>query len=430
MIQEMSVQNFLSFKEKKTISFEATKDATFEDNQVVTMKDGTRLLRFAMVYGANASGKSNLLSVFDFLCGFLFNKPKDLNEETGVEPFLLDDETPKQPSEFSLRFYVDETRYWYRLSLTNKVVLKEELYLYKSVQPTRIFERKYEDGQSVLNFNPAVVTITATAKEQISLACLPNMSVFAARNQVNISIPEIDAAKDELKRCIMPNIAPQSRMFDYASEEIAKDQAVKSYLLDFLRKADFNITNVKSEEEKAHLPKLLLNILLSSEEVSEEEKEQLRTDDEVSNYKTMFQHTVKNSRGTEQYLLSGMDQSAGTRRILGIEAAIYSAMKGNAFINVDEIESSLHPELVEFIIQKFLEEKNRAQLLITTHYDPLLDTVGDDMIRKDSVWFTEKAEDGSTDLYSLVDFKGLNRLSSIRKAYRNGQFGALPVMQG
>ena len=408
MIQEMSVQNFLSFKEKKTISFEATKDATFEDNQVVTMKDGTRLLRFAMVYGANASGKSNLLSVFDFLSDFLFNKPKDLNEETGVEPFLLDDETPKQPSEFSLKFYVEDTRYWYRVSLTNKVVLKEELYFYHSVQPTRIFERKYEGGQSVISFNPAVVTITATAKEQISLACLPNMSVFAARNQVNISIPEMDSAKEELKRCILPNIAPQSRMFDYASEEIAKDTAVKSYLLDFLHKADFNITNVKSEEEK----------------------QQLRTDDEVSNYKTMFQHTVKNARGTEQYLLPGMDQSAGTRRIVGIEAAIYSAMKDNAFINIDEIESSLHPELVVFIIQKFLEEKNRAQLLITTHYDPLLDTVGDDMIRKDSVWFTEKAEDGSTDLYSLVDFKGLSRLSSIRKAYRNGQFGALPVMQG
>ena len=123
-------------------------------------------------------------------------------------------------------------------------------------------------------------------------------------------------------------------------------------------------------------------------------------------------------------------QSEGTRRTFGLEAAIYEAMKTESFLFVDEIEASLHPELVEFILQKFLSKKSRAQLLVTTHYDMLLNSVGDDLIRKDSVWFTDKMESGSTDLYSLVEYKGLNRISSFQKAYRNGMFGALPNIKG
>ena len=92
---------------------------------------------------------------------------------------------------------------------------------------------------------------------------------------------------------------------------------------------------------------------------------------------------------------------------------------------IDEIDSSLHPDLVEFMIEQFLKTKSESQLLVTTHYDPLLNTV-DDLIRKDSVWFTEKDASGNTALYSLVDFKGLNKLSSIQRSYRNGKFGALP----
>ena len=128
----------------------------------------------------------------------------------------------------------------------------------------------------------------------------------------------------------------------------------------------------------------------------------------------------------ETYTLTNKLQSAGTRRTFGIEAAIYEALQNESALPVDEIESSLHPELVEFVIQKFLSEKdNRSQLIVTSHYDPLLNTV-DDLIRKDMVWFTDKEEDGHTKLYSLTDFRGLGRITSFQKSYRNGVFGALP----
>ena len=105
MIQEIRIKNFLSFRNEVVLSFEATKDKTFEDCQVVNVTPEVRLLRFALIMGANASGKSNLLNAIDFLRGFWTDIKNDVNEETGAIPFLLDPETSNEPSEFNIIFY-------------------------------------------------------------------------------------------------------------------------------------------------------------------------------------------------------------------------------------------------------------------------------------------------------------------------------------
>ncbi len=430
MIQELKFKNFKSFKDEVTLSFEATKDTTFEDYHVVEVASGVRLLRFAMIYGANASGKSNLLDAIDFLQNFLFSKADDITDSTGTIPFKLDAVTPGEPSEFSLKFYVGATKYWYEIKLTPSQVLSEKLYFYDSAQPKKLFDRKFENGQSVISFNPATVKISAAAKEEISLKCLPNMSFFAARNQVNIAIEKIDIARDWLRKNIMPMISPTSGMFDYASNKMYNNDALKSYLLDFVHQADFNISDVKSDKVSEKLPQQFVNMILADDSAPEEVKEKIKAEQMITRIQTMFEHTVKNERGIERYLMSTESQSEGTKRTIGIEAAVYNALETESFLYIDEIESSLHPELVEFILQKFLSKKCRAQMLVTTHYDMLLNSVGDDLIRKDSVWFTEKKENGSSDLYSLVEYKGLNRISSFQKAYRNGVFGALPNIKG
>ena len=110
MIQEIRIKNFLSFRDEVVLSFEATKDRTCEECQVVSVAPNVRLLRFALVYGANASGKTNLLSAIDFLRDFWFDKKTDIDENTGVVPFLLDAETPEAPSEFCMKFFVEQHR--------------------------------------------------------------------------------------------------------------------------------------------------------------------------------------------------------------------------------------------------------------------------------------------------------------------------------
>ncbi len=429
MIQEIKAQNFKSFKDEITFSFEATRDEMFEDYQVVEVSPGVRLLRFALVYGANASGKSNLLEIIDFLRMFWFNKPDDLDEPTGTIPFQLDRETPEHPSRFEIKFYVDSTRYWYVLELDERRVYEERLYFYRSTQPTLLFSREWKDGQSVISINTNVMKVSRPAQEEISIKCLPNMSFFAARNQVNVSIPEIDAAKEWMREKLLPNITPDTQMFMYASERMAKDAKLRDYMLDFVHRADFNITGVKSDIVRQQITPELLNYLMSNDNIPASEKDRLLKDQSYETVETTFEHTVRNERGVEKYTLPTELQSVGTRRTIGVEAAIYSALEKEAFLHIDEVEASLHPDLVEFILQRFLSTKNRSQLLVTTHYDPLLNTT-DDLIRRDSVWFTDKKETGATIVYSLVEFKGLKRISSLQKAYRNGLFGALPNIKG
>lgn len=394
MIQEFTVKNFRSFKDKVTLSFEATKDTTFESSHVVEVAPGVRLLRLALVFGANASGKSNLLAAFDYLRNFWFHQPADLYAPTESIPFLLDKVTPQEPTEFGLKFYTAGKKYWYVLVLDTHRVISEKLYFYKSAQPTLLFSRSFENGQSVIRFNPSVIKIDATVSREIALRCLPNMSFFAAKKMINYSLPHINDASDWMRQRTHQIIDPGNTMFDSAGKMALNNDALKKYLVDFMHRADFNITDISAEKYACDV-------------------------------RTYFEHTVKNSRGTEKYILSNELQSLGTQRTFGIETAIYSAILNNEFLPIDEIESSLHPDLTEFILEQFFKSESRSQLLVTTHYDPLLGSV-DDLIRKDSVWFTEKGEDGCSDLYSLVEFKGLRKIKSFQKSYRNGAFGAVP----
>ncbi len=403
MLQEIKITNYLSFRDEVELSFEATKDTTFEDTHVVEVAPDVRLLRFAMVMGANAGGKSNLLYAIEFLRRFWFERKQAVDESTACIPFLLDCNSAVEPTKFEIRFWTKGVKYWYVLTLDETCVHEEKLYYYKkgSAQPTLIVKRQLDDaGHSVVAFNTAAVKISNAAQEEIQLKCLNNMSLFAARNQVNLSLPIFDDARDWMRTGILPLIEPNTQMFNYAQQRMHDDAALKRYMLDFVRQADFNITDVQSDEEK---------------------------ESTSSRLNMQFIHTVRNGRGEERYAMPAEMQSLGTKRTLGLETTIYEALRTGALLNVDEFDASLHPDLLEFTIQRFLQEKSESQMIISTHYDPLLATV-DDLIRKDSVWFTEKGEDGASKLYSLTDFKGLGKMSStgIRNAYRHGQFGALP----
>lgn len=397
MIQEIRITNFMSFKDEVVFSFDASNDKFAEDYQVVKINETTRLLRFAVVYGYNASGKSNLLKVFDFLLSFWFRKPNDLNEKTGVVPFKLDSHSPLEHTKFELVFYVNTTKYAYLLELDKQQVYTEKLSYYKSEQPTLLFDRRFENGQSVINFGSSL-KISKIVKESITINCLKNMSFFAARNSVNAIIPLIDTATEYLKTRLWGTITPSFNLTWLAKLSISNynDDLIR-YMFDILHEADFNITNWKTIKG------------------------------ELDGIESVYlSHSVENENGNEIYDLSldKNEESFGTIRTIGIVSYLYTILTFGRFLAIDEIETSLHPKLLEKILYEFLKAENsQSQLIVTTHNDGLLDLT-DDLIRKDSVWFTEKQKNGATDLYKLTDFRGINRLSSIREAYRNKRFGA------
>ena len=425
MIQEIKIKNFRSFKDEVTFSFEASNDKFAEDSQVVQINENVRLLRFAVVYGYNASGKSNLLHAIDFLHYFWIYKPGGMDEGTNVDPFKLDRTSSNEPTRFDLIFYVGNTKYSYQLELDRQQVYWEKLSYYKSTQPIMLFERRWENNQSVIDFNNSGNgdKVSAAVKELITINCLKNMSFFMARNQVNVSLPLIDAAKDWMKGQIMPAIYPHTKLTNYAQRRTSTNQAITKHIVDFLHEADFNITNIQSNVINQVISDDAIKFFLDDANTPQEEKERIRKEKTIRQIRTIFEHTIETEEGKETYSMEWENESVGTMRTFGLEAALFEAVQTQSLLPIDEVDTSLHPKLLEKILFEYLRTPSRTQLLVATHNDGLLDLV-DDLIRKDSVWFTEKKKSGVTDLYKLTDFRGVNRLSSIREAYRNKRFGA------
>ena len=409
MIQEIKIKNFLSFKDEVTFSFEATKDKFAEEYQVVEVVPGVRLLRFAMVYGANASGKTNLLIAFKFLRDFWRKQASNVEERTGVIPFLFDRVTPTEPSRFELVFYVGGIKHHYLLELDENQVTLEKLCYYKSVQPTMLFVRKFKDGKSDITYNPSVIKLSMTEKEKISLECLKNMSFFAALGKVNVNLPELYAVRDWMVSHFEKMIDPTLSLTESAEAQLSEDVSLKNYLVDYFKNANFDIYNIETTVTEVSSANNPFNSIISKITIKQ--------------YHTSFEHLVKNEQENEKYNLPISLESYGTRRIFGLATAIYNIQKKNGFLLVDEIEASLHPKFLEKLLFEYFKNKSQSQMLVTIHDDSLLDLVND-LIRKDSIWFTEKKASGTSDLYRLTDFRGLNRLSSIRSAYRLGRFGA------
>ena len=398
MIAEIKFKNMFSFRDETVLSFEADKSKDLESYHVVELAPDVKLLKLAVIYGANASGKSNIIKVCDFIRSFITCTPLNKAELIKIVPFLLNRTSKEQASEFSVSFYAmnGDKAIRYSVLLETTHIVRETLIYYLSQQPATVFERSMENNVSSIKFGQKVKISTA-AKEEITLKCLPNMSVFAAYMQVNTNIAEMETALQYLTKQMMPAIVPTSSLSRYAEEAIKKETA-KEYILRYLQEADFNISNISSKEQE--------------------------TKKGVVNY-TMYQHKVSSGLGgNDYYEFPELYESDGTIRTFGLASQIQNSIGSNAFLAVDEIESSLHPKLIEYMIERFLKESKQAQLLLTTHYDGLLGE--EDLLRKDNIWFAEKNTDGASVLYPLTDFKGLNRISSLQKAYKFGKFGAVP----
>lgn len=211
-------------------------------------------------------------------------------------------------------------------------IVRETLIYYPSQQPATIFERSTENNVSFIKFGQKV-KVSAAAKEEITLKCLPNMSVFAAYMQVNTHIAEMETALQYLTKQMMPVIVPASSLNRYAEEAI-KEETAKEYILRYLQEADFNISNISSKEQE--------------------------TKKGVVSH-TVYQHQVSSELGDNDYYeFPELFESDGTLRTFGLASQIQKNIASDAFLAVDEIESSLHPKLIEYIIERFLKESEQA----------------------------------------------------------------------
>lgn len=425
MIHTLKIRNFLSFKEEVAFTFEATSDKHLEKIHVVEVAPGVKLSKLAIVLGANASGKSNLVKAFEFLHDFWHKVPDNKDTGTDIIPFLLDTHSKNRPSEFELVFYLGHHKHVYTLEITDKHIISEKLQYYPGTQPAVIFERSLNQNVSQVRFGPKIAVHSHEQKE-IEIKCLLNMSVFAAYNMVNVRIEELENVVSWMKHNYLDPLLPDIvQLENFTNNLLIKQTDIKEYILKFLSHADFNITGIKTSYQEKTIPEDYIKMVADSVGTSEE-KERIKRDKTLKIPETYFTHKVSggDKNSFSFYELPQWMQSNGTLRTMGIAGVINVVVNRNAFLAIDEIENSLHPKILEFILETFLKQSNRSQLLMTTHYDSLIEA--DDLLRNDSFWFTNKTNDGSTEIYSLSDFKGIKRISSLHKAYKYGKFGAIP----
>ena len=424
MILELKIRNYLSFKDEVVFSFEATADDRLEDYYVTEVAPGVRLLKMAMVYGANASGKSNLLNAFNFIKDFINNLPSQKDESTDFVPFKFSNGT-QYPGSFELTFFIDLKKYRYYLELDENSVFQETLYYYPGTQPAVVFDR-YLDNKtqtSKINFG-SKIKLSSTAKEQILLKTLTNTSVFAAFSQLNLIFPELEIVKQWFDNQYNDIIDPYTDLTRYSDKHIEGNDQLKKWAVEFIKKADFNISNILFEEEIRKIPDDLIEVFKYSP-LPEEEKIRISNEKNIHIQNTIFEHTIKNGDKYEVFNLPEDLQSRGTMRYYGLTAPFFNTIEKNGFLPIDEIGSALHPLLVMHFLREFLKRSNQAQLLFTTHNLSLL--MEKDILRKDAIWFTEKKDDGSSVLYSMADFNFRKELS-FYNAYKQGKFGAIPVI--
>lgn len=406
MILEFSVENTLSIREMQTISFEAVESAQrtdFDFNHII-MTGNAKILKLACIYGANASGKTNMVSALSYYLGFMTESFFDLkpNEPTGYIPFRFERNEEMECGRFKLVFFAPSVedfdqlvKYTYDLRLTEREVLEETLFISPKGQRSLVFQRKKDD-----------VKWGAIAKgsKKIAQSMLrSNSSMVSVGVQANI--PILKLIYDYISKRL------RVRDIDYVISRIEKDDGFKNKVIGLLRSTDFGSISDIYVETKS------LDMATFPESVK---KEFEMRGEEPQVKKTSFVHTYEG----QDYSLPLHLESKGTNRILGI-AGVLSMVSDSVLVLEDELERSIHPDLVEAFLKLVLLISKDSQLVFTTHNTDLLES---GLLRDDEVWFAYKTDKGNSVYSSISDFTGVRSETSRKKLYKAGKFGALPLI--
>ena len=411
MILQFKAKNILSIRDEQTLDFTASADNTYEEYAVVKIKN-VRISKLGVIYGPNASGKSNILKALYWLFQFMTNEEsRKQSLGTGLVPFKMDKDSRNEHSFMSIIFYIDDFRYEYSIELDPERVYHEEMFYYPNSRKALVYERIWnpEKKSSSVTFGP-LLKLSATQKLFIESNCVANATVLSTYQNSNVDRNDmLDNILGYMKAQILVSLDSKTDIISFANEIVKNMQDSKSFIQDMLVQADFNITGLYLKKKENHERTIMM-----AKKVEEDEITLLKDvqDDLFFTHQTPFYTGDMNNA----------EESEGTLRMYGLAAILFLLIKQNQILLGDELENSLHYELLVHIIKTFLVNSERGQLIFSTHSLMLLD---EDFIRRDMVYFTNKNEAGSTEIYRAKDF-GLHKDVSILNAYRAGKLGAKP----
>lgn len=438
MIINFSVQNFRSFGAEQTLNLVASRAQKGHDDHCVDIAEsGERVLRAAVVYGANASGKSNLVQAMNFAQDLILQGAGPM-KRIALNQFRFRD-GPAQPSSFEFRFMVDGRVFVYGFDVTREEVTEEWLAATNAKgKESDIFTRKGKDIEfgDFKKFGDADVTSGQALKALQLLGVRPNQLLL--NKIVDLDSEHRGELLDQVvwwfRECL--TVIPAAASFGPILEYLDEDDAFRNFASEFLSSIGTGIGGIAVEQTQIaaeQLPKPLVEQLQSLNDVEVTPiavgpgmSLYLDPDDpaKVIRRNLASQHTV----GKQNYTLPFDEESDGTQRFLHLLPALYHLHTSCKVFVIDELDRSLHPLLAHALLKFFVESCPGAcqQLIVTTHETYLLDQ---DLLRRDEIWFTEKDEKQQTHLYSLTDMKVRNDLR-IQKSYLQGRFGAIPFVGG
>ncbi len=417
MLVNFRVENFKSYKDLKEFSMEATKLKNLKESNTFDINN-ISLLKSAVIYGANASGKSSLLDAIRAMKSILKNSilPKKAKQYNS-KAFLFNLETEKKETFFEMEFIIDNIIYRYGFKIAiDATIIKEWLYQ-KKLQPKARESRLFERIEQNITFGTLFKEGKALTKIDKEFLFLSMVANFDKNGLISKKI--LDWFNQLI---IISNSKSDSFLAD--SFEKLDNKPLKKKIIDLIKGVDIGISDIsKKEISFEELKKDNPNIESLPSFIIEDMKKKGLLSVETKH----IQYTYDNRyNGLKTLDLSS--ESDGTQKLLALSAPIIEALTDGKILIIDELDSSLHTELVKAIVMLFNSEEtnpNNAQLIFTTHDTNLLNQK---FFRRDQIWFTEKDIYGVTDLYSLVEYgKGKTRDDlELAKNYLKGKFGAVP----
>ena len=409
MLLEFRTRNFRSIRDEITISLVASKDKNLSDTHLMStgIKNLPYLVRSAVVYGPNASGKTTLLQALFFMRGVVAESASSMQpgQTFNVQPFRLDTACISQPSEFEITFLLGGVRYQYGFRLTSERIVDEWLLVYRTAKPQKWFSRHYDENTqgSVYEFSTHLTGPRKLWQESTR----PNALFLSTAAQLNSELlgPIFRWLVDQPIYFGAGMLPPPDSTTELLQTEIGK-RAVR----EFLASADISISDVVRVSRQGWQQQFIFGA--EGPKFTREEKEL-----------HMPQFVHRTTHGSANFELH--EESQGTQRLYAMVAPVLDVLKNGRLLIVDELDSSLHPLLVRRLVRMFHQPELNplgAQLLFTTHDTSLLDRT---IFRRDQIWFTEKDRDQATRLYPLSDFSP-RETEALEKGYLIGRYGAVP----
>lgn len=413
MLVEFNTTNFRSFRSTQNLSLAKGKGSELQNNsfEVEGIK-GLDLLRSVAIYGANASGKSNLLKSIRTMKQVV-TATSQRGSKLPLVPFKLDSDSTNQPTEFEIVFVVDGVRYQYGFSATEDKIFEEWLFAYPKGRAQKWFERHWDSETNQYQWQ---FSSSFTGTKQVWQNATRDNSLFlstAVQLNSHQLKPVFDWFKNTLRFSSIGGFDP-----DYSASLCLQNK--KEDILKFLHAADLNINDIRVETEDftpaalpTDMPELLREIIINN----------------MKNKKMLNIQTVHMDNQGNHIEFDLEEESDGTQKFFAFAGPWIDVLTNGYILFVDELHDNLHPKLVQFLVELFHNKETNpknAQLIFTTHETSILNQ---DVFRRDQIWFCERNKEQESVVYPLSDFSPKKGKENLEVAYLSGRYGALPFIR-